>query len=109
MRCCSTPAPPEEFASGHLRGSINVGLDGRFAEYAGDVIRPGQDIVLLAEEGHGTEAAIRLARIGFDTVVGEVEDVERVLAERPLVVARAPSGRPARPGRLGSTPSPGCS
>ena len=32
---------PESFASGHLRGSINVGLDGRFAEYAGDVVRLG--------------------------------------------------------------------
>jgi hydroxyacylglutathione hydrolase len=39
---------PEVFASGHLRGSVNVSLDGRFAEYAGDVVRPGQPIVLVA-------------------------------------------------------------
>jgi len=32
---------PEVFASGHLRGAVNVSLDGRFAEYAGDVARPG--------------------------------------------------------------------
>ncbi|MBS1838766.1 MAG: MBL fold metallo-hydrolase, partial [Actinobacteria bacterium] len=31
---------PEVFAVGHLRGAVNVGLDGRFAEYAGDVVRP---------------------------------------------------------------------
>jgi glyoxylase-like metal-dependent hydrolase (beta-lactamase superfamily II) len=37
--------PPEVFASGHLRRAINVGLDGRFAEYAGDVVRPGQPLV----------------------------------------------------------------
>ena len=42
---------PESFASGHLRGSINVGLDGRFAEYAGDIVRPGQQVVLLGDTG----------------------------------------------------------
>ena len=35
--------PSDQFASGHLRGSINVGLDGRFAEYAGDVLHPDED------------------------------------------------------------------
>jgi glyoxylase-like metal-dependent hydrolase (beta-lactamase superfamily II)/rhodanese-related sulfurtransferase len=74
---------PESFASGHVRGSVNVGLDGRFAEYAGDVVRPGQAVVLLGDEGRGTEARVRLARIGFDDVVGEVADVESVLAQHP--------------------------
>ena len=37
---CSTPATAADFAAGHLRGSVNVGLDGRFAEYAGDVVPP---------------------------------------------------------------------
>jgi glyoxylase-like metal-dependent hydrolase (beta-lactamase superfamily II)/rhodanese-related sulfurtransferase len=81
---------PESFASGHLRGSINVGLDGRFAEYAGDVIRPGQQVVLLDEAGRGTEAKVRLARIGFDAVVGEVEDIEAALVEQPDLAATAP-------------------
>ena len=72
---------PESFASGHVRGSVNVGLDGRFAEFAGDVVRPGQEVVLLGDRGRGTE--VRLARIGFDDVVGEVVDVEAVLAEHP--------------------------
>jgi len=74
---------PETFASGHLRGSVIVGLDGRFAEYAGDAIRPGQPIVVVAEAGREAEAKVRLARIGFDRVRGAVVDVERVLAERP--------------------------
>jgi glyoxylase-like metal-dependent hydrolase (beta-lactamase superfamily II)/rhodanese-related sulfurtransferase len=79
---------PESFASGHVRGAINVGLDGRFAEYAGDVIRPGQPVVLLGDPGRGTEAKVRLARIGFDDVAGEVPDVEAVLADHPdLAVA----------------------
>jgi hydroxyacylglutathione hydrolase len=80
---------PESFASGHLRGSVNVGLDGRFAEYAGDVVRPGQEVVLLGDEGRGTEAKVRLARIGFDDVVGEVPDVETSLAQQPELAETA--------------------
>jgi rhodanese-related sulfurtransferase len=74
---------PESFASGHLRGSVNVGLDGRFAEYAGGVLRPGQEVVLLGHAGTGTEAKVRLARIGFDAVVGEVPNIEGALSEHP--------------------------
>ncbi len=80
---------PESFASGHVRGSVNVGLDGRFAEYAGDIIRPGQQVVLLGDRGRSAEARIRLARIGFDEVVGAVSDIESVLAEHPAVSERA--------------------
>ena len=81
--------PPAEFASGHVRGAINVGLEGRFAEYAGDVIRPDQPIVVVADGGRGTEARVRLARIGFDRVAGELEDVERVLLDRPDLAERS--------------------
>ena len=80
---------PEAFASGHLRGSVNVGLDGRFAEYAGDVVRPGQPVVVVADGGRDVEAKVRLARIGFDRVRGAVVDVERLLAERPDLAERA--------------------
>lgn len=80
---------PEAFASGHLQGSVNVGLDGRFAEYAGDVVRPGDAVVLVTDPGRETEARVRLARIGFDRVVGAVADVERLLAERPDLAERA--------------------
>jgi hydroxyacylglutathione hydrolase len=81
---------PEVFASGHLRGSVNVGLDGRYAEYAGDVARPGQPVVVVAEPGRAAEARVRLARIGFDTVVGTLPDVEAVLAEHPDLAGTAP-------------------
>jgi hydroxyacylglutathione hydrolase len=74
---------PEAFASGHLRGSVNVGLDGRFAEYAGDVTRPGQPIVLIGDAARATEAKVRLARIGFDRVRGALTDIERTLGEHP--------------------------
>src|SRR5918994_3034532 len=81
--------PPEMFSSGHLRGSINVGLDGRFAEYSGDVVRPGQPLVVVADEGRETEAKVRLARIGFDRVRGAVVDIERLLPAHPDLAARA--------------------
>ena len=74
---------PEAFASGHLRGAVNVGLDGRFAEYAGDVARPDEAVIVVADPDRATEAKVRLARIGFDRVLGAVVDVERLLAERP--------------------------
>ena len=90
--------PPETFASGHVRGSVNVGLDGRFAEYAGDIIRPGQQVVLLGDVAGGIEGKVRLARIGFDDVVGQVVDVEAVLSDHPdlaVVAPRLPAGEVA--------------
>ncbi len=59
-----------EFATGHLLDSINVGLDGRFAEYVGQVVDAKSDIVIIGHRGDEIEAALRLSRIGFDSVVG---------------------------------------
>jgi hydroxyacylglutathione hydrolase len=81
--------PPAEFASGHLRGAINVGMEGRFAEYCGDIAQPDQPIILCTDPGREGEAKIRLARIGFDRVIGAVGDVPRVLAEHPEVAVPA--------------------
>ena len=80
---------PETFASGHLIGSINVGLAGRFAEYAGDVISHGRPIVLVANEHDAHEARIRLARIGFDDAIGAITDIDLVLVSRPDQAAAA--------------------
>jgi glyoxylase-like metal-dependent hydrolase (beta-lactamase superfamily II)/rhodanese-related sulfurtransferase len=70
-----------DYAAGHLRGSINVSHDGRFAETVGMLLGPEQDIILITPAGHAAETATRLARIGFDRVVGHLPDVEQVLAE----------------------------
>ena len=69
----------QEFAAGHLRGAINVPVDGRMAETVGMVIDPDTEVVLMAPEGEEQEAAIRLVRIGFDHTVGHVRDVEGYL------------------------------
>ncbi|HTN81029.1 MAG TPA: MBL fold metallo-hydrolase [Acidimicrobiales bacterium] len=70
-----------DFAAGHVRGSINVGLGGRFAEYCGEVIPAGTPIVLIAPTGHETEARVRLARIGFDSVIGALADPVRAFLD----------------------------
>ncbi|ORA39948.1 MBL fold metallo-hydrolase [Mycobacterium aquaticum] len=72
---------PEEFAQGHLRGAINIGLAGRYAEFAGSVVRPDTDIVLVTAPGQELEGKNRLARIGFDRVMGYLADPERTMFE----------------------------
>ena len=62
------------FAQGHLRGSIDIGLGGRFAEYTGEVMEPGTPIILVTDPGREPEAKTRLARIGFDNVIGALAD-----------------------------------
>jgi hydroxyacylglutathione hydrolase len=70
---------PEEFAQGHLRAAINVGLDGRYAEFAGSVIPHDVDIVLITDPGQELEGKNRLARIGFDRVIGYLEHPYQVM------------------------------
>jgi rhodanese-related sulfurtransferase len=78
------------FAGGHLPGSVNVGLDGRFAEYVGMVVSPDDDVVLLAPtRADADEARLRMGRIGFDRVVGVVVDIAGALAAQPESAERA--------------------
>ena len=85
-----------DFAAGHLRGAINVPLDGRFAETAGMVIDPHQEVVVLAPDGHESEVVVRLARIGFDHVLGYVPEVDAVLPDVPEYLTQASRLTPAR-------------
>ncbi|MBJ7463087.1 MAG: MBL fold metallo-hydrolase [Mycolicibacterium sp.] len=64
---------PEDFALGHLRQAINIGLEGRYAEFAGSVLPTDVDIVLFTEPGQELEGKNRLARIGFDRVIGYLD------------------------------------
>ena len=64
---------PDEFALGHLRRAINIGMEGRYAEFAGSVVPSDADIVLFTEPGQELEGKTRLARIGFDRVIGYVD------------------------------------
>jgi len=77
---------PSDFAAGHLRGAINVGLEGRFAEYAGDVLDPDREIVLVGDAETAVESRVRLARIGFDKVIGYLGDPGELYLDRPDLV-----------------------
>ncbi len=61
---------PAEFAAAHLRGSINIGLVGQYATWAGTILSRERPIVIIADPGREGESAVRLGRIGFDHVVG---------------------------------------
>ena len=78
-----------DFAAGHLAGSLDVGLDGRFAEYVGSVVPPDTPIVLVSDPGTAEEARVRLARIGYDRIVGHLVEPERVMLEHPEEVVRS--------------------
>ena len=80
---------PDEFAAGHLAGSINVGLAGRYSEFVGGIIAPGTAMVIVAEEGREAESRMRLARIGFDQVVGYLDNPPAAFMASPDAVRRS--------------------
>jgi hydroxyacylglutathione hydrolase len=63
-----------EFSAAHLAGSINIGLGGQYATWAGTVLDRDHPILIIAEPGRENESATRLGRIGFDHIVGYLKD-----------------------------------
>lgn len=61
---------PSEFTKGFVPGSINIGLTGRFAEWAGSLLPFEQTIILVTDPEKEKETLVRLARVGFDKVEG---------------------------------------
>src|SRR2546423_2096173 len=60
-----------EFGAGHVPGSLNVGLGGQFASWAGSLIPLTSPIILIAEsEEKVQEAQLRLARVGLENIQG---------------------------------------
>jgi hydroxyacylglutathione hydrolase len=58
------------FAKGHIDGAMNIGLQGQYAPWVGGLIAGDRKLVLVADEGREDEAVMRLARIGYENVVG---------------------------------------
>ena len=79
---------PVEYAMGHLAGSINIGLGGQYATWAGTLLDRAKPIVIIAEPGCEREAALRLGRIGFDHVKGYMQGGMAALAGRADLVWR---------------------
>jgi rhodanese-related sulfurtransferase len=58
------------FVAGFIPGSVSIGLDGRFAEWAGMLLPFDKTILMVTEPGKEEETAIRLARVGFSRMEG---------------------------------------
>jgi len=65
--------PADIFINGFIPGSIFIGLDGRFAEWAGSILPFDKSIILVVEKGKEKETIVRLARVGFEKIVGYLE------------------------------------
>lgn len=61
---------PTDFTQEFIPGSVNIGLNGRFAEWAGKLLPYEKPIIILADEDKEKEAITRLARVGFQNVIG---------------------------------------
>lgn len=58
------------FTEGFIPGSIFIGLEGRFAEWAGSLLSFDKPMVLVTEPGKEEETLVRLSRVGFDKIQG---------------------------------------
>ncbi|HXX14371.1 MAG TPA: rhodanese-like domain-containing protein [Candidatus Eremiobacteraceae bacterium] len=76
----------EEFAAAHMKGSINVGLSGQYATWAGTVLDRTHPIVIIADPGRENESATRLGRIGLDHVAGHLQNGLNSLTARPELI-----------------------
>ena len=63
----------EKFTEGFIPGSVSIGLNGRFAEWAGSLLPYETPLLLVCDSGKEKESIIRLARVGLDNVQGYLE------------------------------------
>jgi rhodanese-related sulfurtransferase/glyoxylase-like metal-dependent hydrolase (beta-lactamase superfamily II) len=77
-----------DFEGGHLKGTLNIALSGKYATWAGSMLAHDAPIVVIAEEGGEEEAVMRLGRIGFDNVAGYLAGGMTALAARDDLVER---------------------
>lgn len=99
-----------DFAKAYIPNSINIGIDGNFAQWVGEMIPDvKQQILLVTDPGREEESIIRLSRVGYDNTLGyleggfeswkkagmETESIKRISAgefarlyeeEKPLVI-----------------------
>ena len=61
---------PDVFEKGFIPGSLNIGLNGQFAVWVGTVLDIDRPLVLVSEKGKEEETVLRLARVGYEKVLG---------------------------------------
>ena len=81
---------PSDFAAGHLKGSINIGLAGQYATWAGTLLDHERPIIIISTPGREAEAATRLGRIGFDNVVGYLDEGLHALRNHEELLTHTP-------------------
>ncbi|HMG88659.1 MAG TPA: MBL fold metallo-hydrolase [Chryseolinea sp.] len=64
----------DDFERGFIPGSVNIGLNGTFAVWVGTLIDINKKIVLITDKGKEQETVLRLARVGYENVVGYLDD-----------------------------------
>ncbi|HSE40322.1 MAG TPA: rhodanese-like domain-containing protein, partial [Acidobacteriota bacterium] len=66
--------PSDQFGTAHIPGSLNIGLGGQFATWAGTLIPLNKPIIVIAEnEERVQESRLRLARVGHENVIGYLD------------------------------------
>jgi hydroxyacylglutathione hydrolase len=61
------------FTNGFVPNSIFIGLEGRYAEWAGSLLSFDKKIILVTESGKEEESVVRLSRVGFDKMIGYLD------------------------------------
>ena len=64
---------PDDFEKGFIEGALNIGLNGQYAVWVGTLIDIKQPLILVTDPGKESEAILRLARVGYENVVGYLE------------------------------------
>ena len=64
---------PDDFEKGFVPGALNIGLNGQYAVWVGTLIDIKQPLVLITEVGKEDESILRLARVGYENVIGYLE------------------------------------
>ena len=84
---------PSAYGRAHPQGAQNVGLDGSYASWVGTLVKPDDRLLLVVEPERAEEAVMRLARVGYENVVGILDGgIERWKAEG-LPVDSVPQAR----------------
>jgi len=97
---------PVEYSRAHLKGSLNIGLGGNYATWAGTILDREKPIVIIAEPGRQEEAATRLGRIGFDSVAGYLRGGISTLESRTDLMTGTTRVTPAEAASLQSSATP---
>jgi len=64
---------PDDFEKGFVPGALNIGLNGQYAVWVGTLIDIKRPLVLVTEVGKEEESILRLARVGYENVIGYLQ------------------------------------